>query len=215
MSWLLESRSDAEMPERLIGGVVISRIDVAALPKLGEAADGTLSVLPSAAAGGTGGGKASTDGGHAHPHARARGAVRGRPLGKAWLPLLWVAQAFVALLMLVGLAGTRPPPRRAHGRLSSPRARSHLSLRRRVQVRWWPSASRASTRGAVTASSSCFDWPSPLHDARCYPCCDTCAHREAGARAGAMREEVSVPVAGRFLDANPSLGSILFNESCA
>jgi len=34
------------MPERLIGGVVISRIDVAALPSLDETADGALRVLP-------------------------------------------------------------------------------------------------------------------------------------------------------------------------
>jgi len=46
VSWLLESRTDAEMPERLIGGVVISRIDVAALPSLDETADGALRVLP-------------------------------------------------------------------------------------------------------------------------------------------------------------------------
>ena len=127
VSWLLESRTDAEMPERLIGGVVISRIDVTALPMLAEAADGALRLTypnpshSSAAAvctgtgdagspGMNGGkastvmpfmalppGKASTDCGPA-----ARGAAHGR--SNAWW--LWVAhlEVLAALLLLVAIA---------------------------------------------------------------------------------------------------------------
>ena len=127
VSWLLESRTDAEMPERLIGGVVISRIDVTALPMLAEAADGALRLTypgpshSSAAAvctgtgdagspGRNGGkastvmpfmalppGKASTDCGPA-----ARGAAHGR--SNAWW--LWVAhlEVLAALLLLVAIA---------------------------------------------------------------------------------------------------------------
>ena len=107
------------MPERLIGGVLISRIDVARLPLLDEAADGALRLTHPTAATCTGhvatGGAGVERGEIAErPGADGEGGVLRGKHGRSAAWSLWVAHLEVlgALLLLLAIAA-QPESQRA------------------------------------------------------------------------------------------------------
>ena len=126
MSWLLESREDAEMPERLIGGVTIVRIDLGTLPLLREDAAGSVRVVRAAAPRAD---KARADQARA-PGARARPAAGRRLVWQGWrvLALRWLAIAAVTGA-LCAIEWPRLAP--STSPVSSPPPRS------RARASWW------------------------------------------------------------------------------
>ena len=110
MSWALESRSDAEMPERIIGGVTLARLNVADLPELEVAADGgSLRVRaggePRADAGARSGKqRASAAGGVLQPPPPRRRGVAALLVSS----LLAAAMAIVLLRSCLGALAGRP-----------------------------------------------------------------------------------------------------------